>query len=219
MSIVDVACNCTGSSDLILHFHNCLCTASVKNKDMSLFYRNLLNRRVSGGNEGEGKGTKDRTVLRHSQQQSSTVEVSKDAGPSQPEQHIHGASSSQGGPMSRRSPSPVDGSTRRKSSSSSSSDAKLPGRVQSSEQQGSPEQVERPRSPPSELAKEETPPTAGDTDAKVEVKELKSLSKEDEKLTAELVRKRKAEQRNDEHAVSAARERYLARKKAKQTAS
>ena len=60
--------------------------------------------------------------------------------------------------------------------------------------------------------------TAGETDVKA-VNESKPRSKEDEKLAAEIVRKRKAEQRNDEYAVSAARERYLARKKAKQTAS
>lgn len=213
------ACNCAGSSELIMHFHYCLFTASVKNKDLSLFYRNLLDRRVSGGNEGEGKETKDRTAVRQSPQQSSTVEVAKDVGSSRPERHIYGGSSSQEDSKSRRSSIPVDGGTLRKSSSSSSSDADRHGRVQSSELHASPEQPQRPKSPsPTELTKEETP-TAGDTDAKAEVNESKSLSKEDKKLAAEIVRKRRAEQRNDEDTVSAARERYLARKKAKQTAS
>ena len=200
--------------------HHSLFTASVQNKDLSLFYRNLLSRRVSGGSEREeeGKATRDRDVVRQSQQQSSSVEVAKSADSIKQVHHTHSGSSSREGSMRRRSPSPEHGGTRRKSSSSSSTDANRRGRLHSSEMQANPEEQQLPKSSsPARLAEEETP-TAGDVDAEVTANTSKPLSKEDQKLAAEIVRKRKAEQRNDELSVSAARERYLARKKAKQTA-
>lgn len=212
-----MTCNNQCSSTWILHSYF---TASVQNKDLSLFYRNLLSRRVSGGSEREeeGKATKDRDVVRQSQQQSSSVEVAKSAGTIKQVHQTHIGSSSQERSRRRRSPSPEHGGTRRKSSSSSSTDATHRGRLHSSEVQASPEEQQHPKSPsPARLAEEETP-TAVDDDAEVAANTSKPLSKEDQKLAAEIVRKRKAEQRNDEVSVSAARERYLARKKAKQTA-
>lgn len=182
---------------------------------MNLFYRNLLNRRVSEGSEREGKGkeSRDADVTRHSQKQGSSVEVTKSAETGNQEYAAHGSRSMPEVSRRRPSPSPEHGGTHRKTASSPSTDANQRGRLSSSEVHDSPDQEQHPKSPSDHLAVEETP-SAGDGDATVS----KPLSKEDQKLAAEIVRKRRAEQRNDEHSVSAARARYLARKKAKQTA-
>ena len=189
-------------------------TASVKNKDMNLFYRNLLNRRVSEGSEREGKGkeSRDADVTRHSQKQ-----ATKSAETGSQEYAADGSRSMPEVSRRRPSPSPEPGGTHRKTASSPSADANQRGRLSSSEMHDSPDQQQRPKSPSGHLAVKETP-SAGDSDTEKAATVSKPLSKEDAKLAAEIVRKRRAEQRNDEHSVSAARARYLARKKAKQTA-
>lgn len=186
---------------------------------MNLFYRNLLNRRVSEGSEREGKGkeSRDADVTRHSQKQGSSMEVTKSAETGNQEYAAHGSRSMPEVSRRRPSPSPEHGGTHRKTASSPSTDANQRGRLSSSEMHDSPDQEQHPKSPSDHLAVEETP-SAGDGDAKEAATVSKPLSKEDQKLAAEIVRKRRAEQRNDEHSVSAARARYLARKKAKQTA-